>query len=150
MNNLAVAIVIIVILAAISGWIYWNNNREYVIHLQKIKITDPNDDDDDDPSSKDKNTKCIPKSQYIQVGILRNLDLDTEKLVLPLYAKKRNDRQRWQYYAVYGKYYLPVTFNNRDCQHLIGCEFIKTGDEVIVPEYANKVFKALIKKEYNC
>jgi hypothetical protein len=148
MNNFIVAVIIIIILLLVAIWIYWNRNREYAIKIQKIRITEF-DDDDPDPDPKN-NTKCIPKKEYVQVGILKNVDLDTEKLLFPLYAKKCKDRQRWQYYAVYDKYYLPVLFNNKDCQHLIGCEFIRTGDEIVIPEYANKVFKALIKKEYNC
>jgi len=139
MNNLAVGIVIGTVILFIIIWIIWNRNREYTIRIQKFEEEDSEDQ-----------SECIPKSQYIQVGILKNMDLDAEKLALPLYARKKQDRQRWQYYAVYGKYYLPVSFNNKDCQHLMGCEFIKTGDEVTIPEYANKVFKALIKKEFTC
>ena len=139
MNNLAVGIVTGTVILFIIIWIIWNRNREYTIRIQKFEEEDSEDE-----------SECIPKSQYIQVGILKNMDLDAEKLALPLYARKKQDRQRWQYYAVYGKYYLPVSFNNKDCQHLMGCEFIKTGDEVTIPEYANKVFKALIKKEFTC
>ena len=139
MNNLAVGIVTGIVILFIIIWIIWNRNREYTIRIQKFEEEDSEDE-----------SECIPKSQYIQVGILKNMDLDAEKLALPLYARKKQDRQRWQYYAVYGKYYLPVSFNNKDCQHLMGCEFIKTGDEVTIPEYANKVFKALIKKEFTC
>jgi hypothetical protein len=35
---------------------------------------------------------------------------------------------------------------NRDCQDDVGCDEIYNGDDVTVPDYANKVFTARIYK----
>jgi len=93
-------------------------------------------------------TGVIP-ADYQQVGILSSIDLNEEPIILPLYGRKMISRDRWEYYTASDKYNmwkLPVQYLNRDCQSDVGCEEVYNGVEVVIPEYANKVFTV---KMYN-
>ena len=87
---------------------------------------------------------------YQQVGVLVSNDLgETEPVILPLFGRKMSSRDRWNYYCASDKYHmwkLPVLYKNRDCQADLGCDEIYDGDDVTVPDYANKVFRARIYK----
>jgi len=91
-------------------------------------------------------------ADYQQVGILSSKDLDEDPIILPLFGRKMISRDRWEYYTASDKYNmwkLPVQYLNRDCQSDVGCDEIYNGVEVVVPEYANKVFVAKIYKYGN-
>lgn len=136
---LAVGLIIIFIVL----WILFNKGRQYTIKVDRIVM-------EDNSKRKLRDKKCIP-NEYIKIGYVENKDIDDpEKIKLDLYARKKIDRNRWQYFVIYDKYLLPIIYKNKDCNHLIGCEFIKTGNEIIVPEYANKVFIANVTVNYSC
>lgn len=85
---------------------------------------------------------------FQQVGVLVSQDTGEDPVLLGLFGKrKQNDR--WEYYVASDKYHmwkLPVQVKNRMCDEDVGCEEIYNGDEVVVPDYANKVFVARIYK----
>lgn len=89
-------------------------------------------------------------SHYQQVGVLVSQDSNEEKpIILGLFGKKVGSRDRWEYYVAsdqYHMYKLPAQFKNRMCDEDLGCEEIYNDDEVTVPDYANKVFRARIYK----
>lgn len=91
-------------------------------------------------------------ADYQQVGILTSKDLDEEPIILPLFGRKMISRDRWEYYTASDKFNmwkLPVQYMNRDCQSDVGCEEIYDGVEVVIPEYANKVFTVKMYKYGN-
>ena len=68
---------------------------------------------------------------------------------MPLFGRKMYSKDRWEYYTASDEYHMwriPVMVNNRDCQDDVGCDEIYNGDNVTVPDYANKVFTARIYK----
>lgn len=150
-DNQTIFVIFAVVLLFIV-WVIINYNRQYSVRVKTLE-----DDSEDDEYNfsilrkKDKKyIKCIP-STYTELGYLKNVDMnDADYIQIPLYGRRKTDQERWQYYTIYNKYVLPVTYKNKDCQHLLGCEFIQTGDEVSVPEYANKVFKAFMTVNYAC
>lgn len=82
-------------------------------------------------------------ADYQQIGILTSKDYEEEPIILPLFGRKMINRDRWEYYTASDKYNmwrLPVQYMNRDCQSDVGCEEVYDGVEVVLPEYANKVF----------
>lgn len=87
---------------------------------------------------------------YQQVGVLVSKDSAEEKpIIMPLFGRKMYSRDRWEYYTASDEYHMwriPVMVNNRDCQDDVGCDEIYNGDNVTVPDYANKVFAARIYK----
>ena len=87
---------------------------------------------------------------YQQVGVLVSKDMgENEPIILPLYGRKMISRDRWSYYCASDKYHLwklSVMYENRDCQDEVGCNEIYDGVDVVIPDYANKVFKARIYK----
>jgi len=78
-------------------------------------------------------------SYYNEIGIIISEDFGEKAIILPLYGRKINN-SRWEYFSKYDKWLLPVQYLNRDCQTNIGCDKIYNGAEVIIPEYANKLF----------
>ena len=89
-------------------------------------------------------------SQFQQVGVLVSQDSNEDKpVLLGLFGKKMDNRDRWEYYVASDKFHmykLPTQYKNRMCDEDVGCEEIYNGDDVVVPDYANKVFKARIYK----
>lgn len=88
---------------------------------------------------------------YQQVGILVGESSDSEEpVLLALFGRpKEGTRDRWEYYVSSDKYHLwrlPVQQKNRVCDEDVGCEEIYQGDDVVVPDYGNKAFKARIYK----
>jgi hypothetical protein len=87
---------------------------------------------------------------YQQVGVLVSQDSAEEKpIIMPLFGRKMYSKDRWEYYTASDEYHMwriPVSINNRDCQDDVGCDEIYNGDNVTVPDYANKVFVARIYK----
>jgi len=85
---------------------------------------------------------------YQQLGVLVSQDSAEEKpIILPLFGRKMSSRDRWEYYTAsneYNMWRISVSINNRDCQDEVGCDEIFNGDNVTVPDYANKVFIAKI------
>lgn len=90
------------------------------------------------------------EQEFQQVGVLVSQDAnDDQPVILPLFGRKMSTRDRWEYYVASDKFHmwrLPVQFKNRMCEDDVGCEEIYQGDEVVVPDYANKVFIARIYK----
>jgi hypothetical protein len=87
---------------------------------------------------------------FQQMGMLISQDANEDQpVMLPLFGRKMIHRDRWEYYAGTDKYHLwkiPVQQNNRMCDDDVGCNEIYDGDEVVVPDYENKVFRARIYK----
>lgn len=85
---------------------------------------------------------------YTQIGILTSNETDKEPIVLPLFGRKiRSDR--WQYYTATDKtnmLRIPLRFGNRDCEDVIGCDEIYTGDKLFVEVYQGREFTATIYK----
>lgn len=93
-------------------------------------------------------------ADYQQVGMLVSKDAadDFEPVLLPLFGRKMITRDRWEYYTASDKFNmwkLPVMYDNRDCQSDVGCNEIYNGVDVVIPDYANKVFTARIYKYGN-
>ena len=57
--------------------------------------------------------------------------------ILPLYGRRTAPRSdRFNYYTrtdTYNPVQIPLQFKRRDCQDMVGCEQIFSGDEVTVP-----------------
>ena len=92
------------------------------------------------------NNQC---GEYKQIGILVGKDDDqVPPTILPLFGRSMaHRRDRYEYYTATDKEHLwkvPVQFEKRDCQTEIGCAEIYNGDDVVVPDYANKTFRARI------
>lgn len=70
-----------------------------------------------------------------------------EPTILALFGRKMQTRDRWEYYVASDKFHmwkLPVQVQKRVCDHEFGCEEIYNGDQVVVPDYGNRVFTARI------
>ena len=75
----------------------------------------------------------------------------SEPTLLPLFGRKLNSNDRWEYYCGSDKYNsmrLPIYYGNKDCQNDTGCNEIYDGDHVSVPDYSKQSFRARIYK-YN-
>lgn len=83
---------------------------------------------------------------FQQVGLLTSDEADKDPLMLPLYGKRLDRRERWQYYAASDKpthlWRLPLSVNKRDCSEDIGCNEIYNGDAIEVPVYKDRLFTA--------
>jgi hypothetical protein len=83
---------------------------------------------------------------FQQVGLLTSDEADKDPLMLPLYGKRLDRRDRWQYYAAGDKpthlWRLPMSVNKRDCSEDLGCNEIYNGDVVEVPVYKDRLFTA--------
>jgi hypothetical protein len=90
------------------------------------------------------------EQEFQQVGVLVSQDAnEDEPTILPLFGRKMATRDRWEYYVASDKFHmwrLPVQVKNRMCDEDVGCDEIFQGDEVVVPDYAKKVFVARIYK----
>lgn len=92
--------------------------------------------------------------EYKQIGLLVDKDTvgtDNAPVMLPLFGRKMGNRKdRYEYYTATDKqnmWKVPVEFQHRDCQgDTIGCSEIYDGTDVVVPNYANKTFRANIYK----
>ena len=91
-------------------------------------------------------------SEYQQVGILTS---PTERdggdpMILPLFGKRMDRHDRWQYYAAGEKpqhlWRVSVHVNGRECEETVGCSEIQHGDNVQVPVYATRSFVASMYK----
>lgn len=87
---------------------------------------------------------------FQQLGVLVSKDANQdEPIMLGLFGRKMSHRDRWEYYVASDKFHmwkLPIQQKNRMCDDDVGCEEIYNGDEVVVPDYAGKVFIARIYK----
>ena len=157
-------VIIIIALSFIIAWIiyiYLNKKSNKKIKLsdeeypvkQVIKVVTKNEIEDRPPIYPRQNPEYplqrTPQS-YQQVGVLVSKDSAEEKpIIMPLFGRKMYSKDRWEYYTASDEYHMwriPVTVNNRDCQDDVGCDEIYNGDNVTVPDYANKVFAARIYK----
>jgi hypothetical protein len=120
---------------------------------QVIKIVTKNETEDRPPIYPRHNPEYplqrVPQG-YQQVGVLVSQDSAEDKpIIMPLFGRKMYSKDRWEYYTASDEYHMwriPVSINNRDCQDDVGCDEIYNGDNVTVPDYANKVFSARIYK----
>lgn len=123
---------------------------------QVIKIVTKNEAEDRPPIYPRHNPEYplqrVPQG-YQQVGVLVSQDsAENKPIIMPLYGRKMYSKDRWEYYTASDEYHMwriPVSINNRDCQDDVGCDEIYNGDNVTVPDYANKVFAARIYKYKN-
>jgi hypothetical protein len=71
-----------------------------------------------------------PPEAYQQMGVITGAD----GKVLPLYGRRTAARSDFfNYYTrtdTYNPVALPVSFKKRDCQDMIGCSEVMTGDEI--------------------
>ena len=79
---------------------------------------------------------------YQQMGTLT-----VDGKVLPLYGRRTAPRSdRFNYYTrtdTYNPVQLPLNHKRRDCQDMVGCEELFSGDEVAVPTTGEKAKVAL-------
>ena len=121
--------------------------------IQVIKVVTKNEVEDRPPIYPRHNPEYplqrTPQG-YQQVGVLVSQDSAEDKpIIMPLFGRKMYSKDRWEYYTASDEYHMwriPVMVNNRDCQDDVGCDEIYNGDNVTVPDYANKVFVARIYK----
>lgn len=161
-------VIIIVVMALIIAWIIYTNMNSSVSKKSKQKHIDDNEEkypvkqvikvvtknEDDRPPIYPKHNPEYPLTRqpqgYQQVGVLVSKDSAEEKpIIMPLFGRKMYSKDRWEYYTASDEYHMwriPVMVNNRDCQDDVGCDEIYNGDNVTVPDYANKVFTARIYK----
>lgn len=90
-----------------------------------------------------------PEIPFKQIGLLVSKPNENDPpVILPLFGRKiLHRRDRYEYYTATDKDHLwkvPVQFEHRDCHGDVGCEEIYDGMDVVVPDYANKTFKARI------
>ena len=91
------------------------------------------------------------RGDFKQIGLLVGKDGPGEEppVMLPLFGRKMTHRDRYEYYTATDKEHLwkvPVQFEHRECQDELGCAEIYDGVDVVVPDYANKTFRARIYK----
>ena len=89
-----------------------------------------------------------PEQTEEKERLIRN---ESEPTLLPLFGRKLNSNDRWEYYCGSDKYNsmrLPIYYGNKDCQNDTGCNEIYDGDHVSVPDYSKQSFRARIYK-YN-
>jgi len=89
--------------------------------------------------------------EFQQIGILTSAqEGDREPMILPLYGKRFDRQERWVYYAASDKPFhlwrVPIQVDKRTCEEQPGCRELQTGDDVIVPIYAGRTFKANMYK----
>ena len=154
-------VVLIILMGLVVAWILYNyinsskkykevDQEKYPVQ-QVIKVVTKNDDR---PPIYPRHNPEYPLQRtpqgYQQVGVLVSKDSAEEKpIIMPLFGRKMYSKDRWEYYTASDEYHMwriPVTVNNRDCQDDVGCDEIYNGDNVTVPDYANKVFTARIYK----
>jgi hypothetical protein len=79
---------------------------------------------------------------YQQMGTLT-----VDGKVLPLYGRRTAPRSdRFNYYTrtdTYNPVQLPLNHKRRDCQDMVGCEELFSGDEIAVPTTGEKAKVAL-------
>jgi hypothetical protein len=167
-------VIIIVVLGFLIAWIMYKNVKSRAISrsrshtkviendsesvepsqpTQVIKIVTNNEVEDRPPIYPRHNPEYplqrVPQG-YQQVGVLVSQDsAENKPIIMPLYGRKMYSKDRWEYYTASDEYHMwriPVSINNRDCQDDVGCDEIYNGDNVTVPDYANKVFAARIYK----
>lgn len=163
---LFIGIVILALWLITQNGKYTNNNgnKQQVIYVTKevnndivshpqIKIAPPQEEYDQPPVYPKQNPAYPLRNQeqpFQQLGVLVSQDSNEDQpTILGLFGKKINKRDRWEYYVASDKYHmwrLPAQYKNRMCDDDVGCEEIYDGDEVIVPDYANKTFRARIYK----
>jgi len=166
-------VIIIIVLGFLIAWIMYKNVKTRAISrsssqskviendaeivkqqpTQVIKIVTNNEVEDRPPIYPRHNPEYpvqkVPQG-YQQVGVLVSQDSAEDKpIIMPLFGRKMYSKDRWEYYTASDEYHMwriPVSINNRDCQDDVGCDEIYNGDNVTVPDYANKVFAARIYK----
>jgi len=169
---LFIGIVIFIIWLVTQNGKYTNsvNNKQHVIYVTKendlytshaknivshpeIKIAPPQENYDQPPVYPKQNPAYPLRNQeqsFQQLGVLVSQDSNEDQpTLLGLFGKRMNNRDRWEYYVASDKYHmwrLPAQYKNRRCDDDVGCEEIYDGDEVVVPDYANKTFRARIYK----
>jgi hypothetical protein len=93
--------------------------------------------------------RCDAGEEYKQIGLLVSKDAEPP-VILPLFGRKMaGSRDRYEYYTATDKIHLwkvAVQYEHRDCQDRLGCEQVYDGADIVVPDYANKEFKASIYK----
>jgi hypothetical protein len=127
-----------------------SSNDKVPIQIQLVT----NNQVEDRPAIYPRNNPEYPMQRrpqgYQQVGVLVSKDSAEDKpIIMPLFGRKMYSKDRWEYYTASDEYHMwriPVMINNRDCQDDVGCDEIYNGDNVTVPDYANKVFLARIYK----
>jgi hypothetical protein len=78
---------------------------------------------------------------YVFVGQLMSADAGEQTIVLPLFGRKIPSCDRWEYFTSIKQYMIPVLYENKDCTVAnVGCNKIRNGAHVTVPDYAGKVF----------
>lgn len=89
--------------------------------------------------------------EFQQTGILTSTkEGEKEPMILPLYGKRYDRQDRWLYYAASEKPFhlwrVPITVDKRTCEEQPGCRELQTGDDVVVPIYGDRTFKANMYK----
>jgi len=142
---------LICVLFGLLIWVWLNkrrNNHTTVLHLAPTSSSPPNA-----PQLDEVKPNKLPRyfsRDYQQVGILTSPDEAGDPMILPLYGKRMDRHDRWQYYAAGEKpqhlWRVPVYVGNRECEESVGCPEIQNGDVVNVPVYAKRVFVASMYK----
>ena len=107
-----------------------------------------------DTPTPDNRATVYPKqyldSEFTQVGLL--VSDESPPMIIPLFARQLKYRNnRWKYYAAADKnplWKIPISKGNRNCmEDDVGCDEIYDGEDVIVPIYQDKKFKATVYKK---
>jgi hypothetical protein len=152
-----VIIILIFLMGFLLAWMYFSENKKQnVVIVQKEKTVKNIVEKEENPLApvyphmKPKYPLQHTQQDYQQLGMLVSKDIaEVTPVLLPLFGRKLYSRDRWEYYTASPEYHmwkLPVMVKNRDCQDDVGCDEIYNGDDVTVPDYANKVFTARIYK----
>jgi hypothetical protein len=83
--------------------------------------------------------------EHMKKGTLVNKPGE-DTLSMPLYGRRLYGN-RFVYYTTTEKgdlWQVNVQHKHRDCQATLGCAEIKNGDDVVVPDFANKTMRAVI------
>jgi hypothetical protein len=148
-----IAITVLTIMVVILAVFLWFARKRDVIVVRETPIMQQAEDRQPPiypvkgptyPTSRDPST-------FQQVGVLvADSEVDKKPTILPLFGKKlATHRDRWEYYTASDEYHMwrvPVSVQKRMCDEEVGCEEIYNGDEVVVPDYGNRGFRARIYK----
>lgn len=152
---LVIAFVCIALLFGTIMFLLFRSPRKTRDHVQVVVVDTKTSSKTQEPPVYPKDAPQYPlrhlPQEFQQVGVLsrKDEDDDDDPTLLALFGRKMTHRDRWEYYVASDKFHmwkLPVQVKKRVCDDEFGCDEIYNGDEVIVPDYGDRVFIARIYK----
>ena len=127
---------------------YSNNDNDVLLNPYEAPLRDNNHHRIDNISGRGVPINIATQSvetNYRQIGILTRMN--GEEMILPLMGKPLiTHRDKWNFYTMSDKnnmIKLPITFKNKSCTSIQGCDNVYNGDTVHVEGF-NDIFRVTI------